>query len=98
MSKPFTPYPNAGKLMARKNAKGKEPQYAGELCIGEDMADYIAQEYKAGRDIMIELAGWKKTSQAGNVYVSLAVKQPYVKTAGREKAKPADQPEVDVPF
>lgn len=60
--------PNTGKLFHQKVKKNpKSPDYTGELLI-----DIETLEVKNGK-AKVRLAGWKKTSEKGNTYLSLNI-------------------------
>jgi uncharacterized protein (DUF736 family) len=56
------------------------PDYRGELRLNADTVASIKQQLESGVQFpAIEIAGWKKTSNSGTVYISMAGKKPYVK-------------------
>jgi len=57
-----------------------QPDYRGELRLNADTVASIRQQLESGvQNPAIEIAGWKKTSNSGTVYISLAAKKPFVK-------------------
>lgn len=64
------------------------PDYRGELRLNADTVASIRQQLESGVQFpAIEIAGWKKTSNSGTVYISMAGKKPYVKEG--EQREPA---------
>ena len=91
-------YPNSGSLFPRQ-AEGRQPNRTGYIEIGEDLCDYIHQEYKAGREVKLDLSGWDKVSAKGTQFMSLAIKKPYVKEGAKDSPKSSvkDMSD-DIPF
>lgn len=98
----FTPYPDSGKLMASRTKRGpKSPDYWGEITIDLRKPENVQHDPQTGLTTF-KLNGWKKTSQAGATYLSLAVDR-FVPTA--QAAPPAQAPapqndidDSDIPF
>ena len=70
------------------------PDYRGELRLNADTVASIKQQLESGVQFpAIEIAGWKKTSNSGTVYISMAGKKPYVKDGEPARAyqAPAQQ-------
>lgn len=89
--KPIELKPGNGMLFANKDAKGEmSPQFMGELEIPRDMT---------GR---VKISLWKKTSKAGNTYLSVSLWTPKVshtKPAGKTVIENLDDgPFEDDPF
>ena len=82
-------YPNSGILLSRK-AEGKSPNYAGGILIADEVLDYIIARYKEKEPVVLDLAAWDKTSKAGNGFISISIKKPFV--AGKKKD------DDDIPF
>jgi hypothetical protein len=89
-------YPNSGFLVPRK-AEGKQPTCTGTINIGEDLAHYINQQFKAGEEIILDLAGWTKESAKGSKYISVSIKKPYKKDGEKSKRAVAQDDE-EIPF
>ena len=87
-------YPNSGVLFAAKVKKNpKAPDYTGDISI-----DLGALGLGTG-SIKVRLAGWKRTAQNGNVFLSLKVDQ----YKEREQYSQPSQPQQedfndDIPF
>jgi hypothetical protein len=63
-----------GRLNAAKSKlKDTSPDYWGELCI--DVKDMTNITKTPDGYYVFPLSGWKKTSKAGNVYLSLSIKR-----------------------
>ena len=43
--------------------------------------------------VVWELAGWKSTTQGGDVYLSISIEKPFVKTNPTPQAQPQAQPQ-----
>lgn len=72
---------NRGFLFPVKEKKSeKAPNMTGKIFITPDLA---------GREV--EIAGWTQVSKAGNKYISLSVKEPYVPQEAVQQ-QPAYQP------
>jgi len=69
-------YPNTGVMFKRK-AEGKQPNHAGSLYIAGEVLEHILKRHEDGKDVVLELAGWDRTSKAGNGFMSISVKAPY---------------------
>ena len=95
-STPFQPRENSGSLFKNEKRSGKQPDYRGDLCIGDDVILHIVKAHKAGEDVMVQLAGWKKVSSGGKTYLSLSVSKPFVKDG--EKKPREEEKEDDIPF
>lgn len=89
-------YPNSGFFCPRK-AEGKQPNYTGTINIGEDLAHYINQQFKAGEEIVLDLAGWTKESAKGPKYISVSIKKPFKKD-GEKSKRVAVQDDEETPF
>ena len=64
------------------------PDYRGELRLNADTVASIRQQLESGvHNPAIEIAGWKKTSNSGTVYISMAGKKPYVKDGEQAPAR-----------
>jgi hypothetical protein len=73
-------YANSGMLFPAKSAKNpKAPDVTGSLDLGVDIIGYIVTEYNAGREVSLDLSGWKKVSRNGSKFISLKVREPYKK-------------------
>lgn len=64
-----------------RKANDNAPDYRGELRLDAETVDNLIAQRQSGVQFpAIELAGWKKTSGSGTVYISLSGKKPFVKT------------------
>ena len=90
-------YPNSGSLFERQ-AEGRQPNRTGYIEIGEDLCDYIHQEYRAGREVKLDISAWDKTSAKGTAFISLSVKKPYVQEGAKDAPKKVEDLESDIPF
>jgi len=70
-------YPNSGILLQRK-AEGKSPNYGGGILIADEVLDYIITRHKEKKPVVLDLAAWDKTSKAGNIFISVSIKKPFV--------------------
>lgn len=60
-----------------------QPDYRGEIAVSREVVEDLMKQLQKGVQFpMMELAGWKKTSNNGTVYVSLSGKKPYEKNGG----------------
>ena len=89
--KPMDLTPGNGALFANKNSKSEmSPHYMGEIEIPSDMT---------GR---VRISLWKKTSKAGNTYLSVSLWKPTQKGQQQAPAKRAPEPKDDfnddIPF
>jgi len=94
---PINQYPNSGSLFERV-AEGRQPNRTGNMTLGEDLCDYIHQEYRAGRDVILDISAWDKTSAKGLAFISLSIKKPYVKEGAKDAPKKVEDLESDIPF
>lgn len=90
-------YPDSGSIFA-KEEDGKRPTWSGAVAISDTLATWIANQYKAGEDVYIELSGWDKRSKNGNKFISLKIAKPFVKSASAPQSKPKADLEDDVPW
>lgn len=92
--KPYTPKPNTGSLFANKEKKSPQsPDYQGDILVDVSTLEVVNGVAK------VKLAGWKKTSASGLVYLSLSVDT--FKPQSKTEAKPADSVAAmddDIPF
>jgi len=95
---PINQYPNSGSLFERV-AEGRQPNRTGNINLGEDLCDYIHQEYRAGRDVILDISAWDKISAKGLAFISLSIKKPYVKEGAKDSPKSSvkDMSD-DIPF
>jgi hypothetical protein len=86
-------YPNSATLFTEKNKKNpRGPDITGTLMLGQDLAEYIADQLDAGnQEITLDLSGWKKVSRAGNKFLSVSVKKPF-KAQPSPNSKSASKP------
>lgn len=97
-------FPNAGslnKIDEKYRSNPKSPAYRGSIVIGEDLCDYIAQEYRAGKEVTLDLSAWVKQGLNGNKFFSIAVQKHFEKTAAAGKPEGSTSikdMEDDVPF
>ena len=86
-------YPPGGALFLQTNKRSeKAPDYSGNLEISKELFKYLLEEAKAGRPIKMDLAGWKKQSKSGTMFLSIVANKPYVK---EQKSAPIDE---EIPF
>lgn len=91
----FEQQPDSGRLMGTSVKKTpKSPDYWGEIAI--DPNDMTNVQVVNGLHVY-KLSGWKKTSKAGAIYLSVAVSR-YVPEGAVTKAKPKADEDSDVPF
>lgn len=90
----YEPKPNTGSLFANKEkTKPTSPDYRGDVLINVADLEVVNSMAK------VKLAGWKKTSESGLVYLSLAVDtfKPQPKSEAKPAASVADMDD-DIPF
>jgi hypothetical protein len=99
-------YENSGFLYP-KQPSGKGPTASGNVKFGRELLRWMFEEAKAGREVVVELAAWDKTSKSGSPYQSLLASKPWVKEEPRTATRTApvrtrqQEPEDDggdVPF
>jgi len=91
-------YPNTGSLfpMDEKYRKEKSPNLTGKIELGEDLCNYIAKEYKAGGEVILDISAWTRTgADSGKKFLSLAVKEHYIKQGETKTTNVVDE---DIPF
>lgn len=60
------------------------PDYRGELRLSQEVVQNLIQQMQSGVQFpMLDIAGWKKTSNNGTVFVSLSGKKPYEKNGNQ---------------
>lgn len=74
------------------NRKGSQnhPDFRGELTLSKALLKELVEKAKAGEEAKMSLAVWKKTSKAGNEFMSVAA-QIYTDYKKKEE-------EIEVPF
>ena len=83
---------NTGALFATKaKTNPKAPDYSGDLYI-----DLNGMDVKNGK-VEIRLAGWKKQTKAGSVFLSIAVDK-YERKQPEQKSETIQDMQDDVPF
>jgi len=93
--KPYEPKPNTGSLFANKEKKSPQsPDYQGDILVDVSKLEVVNGVAK------IKLAGWKKTSAKGLVYLSLSVDTFKPKSAEqpRQPAASLETLDDDIPF
>lgn len=100
-------YPNKGSLFpvdAKFRTSDKSPSMKGKIELGEDMCDYIQQQYRAGKDVIIDVSCWTRTAEkTGQKFLSLAVQKEYVKEGAKDSptsksSVPLKDMDDDIPF
>ena len=88
-------YPNSGNLMRTKEKRNpSSPDMFGSIKVDKHLLLSLIEDSNGGL-IELSLAGWSKTSAAGNKYLSLSVSKP--KTSSAPISKPQEEDE-DIPF
>lgn len=86
---------DSGRLMASQSKRSeKSPDYWGEIAI--DVKDMTKVQTENGLHIF-RLNGWKKTSKAGKVYLSLSVDR-YIPKGEEPQRHSSVEDDSDVPF
>jgi len=66
------------------------PDYRGELRISaETLANLNEQANSGVQNPIIQISGWKKTSNSGTVFISMSGKKPYVKDGQQQGGSPS---------
>lgn len=86
---------DSGRLMANATKKTqKSPDYWGEIAI--DPSDLTNVQVVNGLHVY-KLSGWKKTSKAGAIYLSVSVNR-YVPEGSVTKVPAKSDEDSDIPF
>ena len=86
-------YPPGGALFTnQRKTNDKQPDYRGNLEISVDLLKLMVEQHKGGEKINMDIAGWKKTSKSGSMFLSIKAGPPYKK---EEKSSPVFD---DAPF
>ena len=91
----YEPKPNTGSLFANKEKKSPQsPDYQGDILVDVSSLEVVNGVAK------VKIAGWKKTSAKGLVYLSLAVDtfKPKAAEQPRQRAVSVADMEDDLPF
>lgn len=95
-------YPNSGSLFpldAKFKTSDKSPTMRGQIELGEDLCDYIQQQYRAGVEVKLDIAAWTQVATAtGKKFLSIKVQKEYVKDAQEKKVTSVKDMEDDIPF
>ena len=80
---------DGGALFANtRKTQQNAPDYRGELRLNAETVASIKEQLERGvQNPAIEIAGWKKTSNSGTVYISMSGKKPYVKEGSQAPAR-----------
>lgn len=74
-----------------RKQKESHPDYRGELRVSREVVETLMQQLQSGVQYpLLELSGWKKTSNSGTVYISLQGKKPYKMDAPAPSNAPKD--------
>lgn len=89
------------RLGDRFNPSSNYPNYDGLITIPADQLPALLDYLSAGvtndkGEVTLKMAGWKKTSQAGKIYLSVSVTEDYriQKAIDERRAQQAAQPNV----
>jgi len=91
----YEPKPNTGSLFANKEKKSPQsPDYQGDILVDVSTLEVVNGVAK------VKLAGWKKTSAKGLVYLSLSVDtfKPKAAEQPRQRAASVADEQDDIPF
>ena len=70
----YVPKPNTGSLFSNtKKQSEKAPDRRGDITLSPELVRELANNVNAKKPAKIRVAGWDRTSAAGNQYVSLSV-------------------------
>jgi|AACY02.16.fsa_nt_gi hypothetical protein len=90
-----------------RKQKDSHPDYQGEIEIGpEAMQSLIAQRDRGEEFPKVEIAGWKKTTKNGDMFLSVNANPPYegerkgsnAPSGGGQSFSPAPTPDDKIPF
>lgn len=69
----------------------KQPDYRGEIRLSPEVVRELVKQMENGVQFpMIELSGWKKTSNNGTTYISMIGKKPYKPNEPQPRNAPSD--------
>lgn len=72
-------YLNSGALFQNtRKTSDKAPEWKGDIELGADVVNYLAQQLKEGKPAKLEFAGWNRTSSKGTSFLSLKASTPFV--------------------
>jgi len=95
-------YPNSGSLFpldAKFKTSDKSPSMRGQIELGEDLCDYIQQQYRAGVEVKLDIAAWTRVAaDSGKKFLSIKVQKEYVKDAEKKKVTSVQDMDDDIPF
>ena len=95
-------YPNSGSLFpldAKFKTSDKSPTMSGQIELGEELCDYIQQQYRAGVEVKLDIAAWTRVAaDSGKKFLSIKVQKEYVKDAKKKKATSVQDMDDDIPF
>lgn len=66
-----------GALFKNTRKQGKQPDYTGKLTITPDIIKAWVALVSGKDEVVLDIAGWMKTSNKGTTYISLLVKPPF---------------------
>lgn len=70
----------------RKTKQG-QPDWNGNVTLGPDVLEHLANQIKAGKPAVVELSGWNKKTRKGDDMISVSSSIPW-----QERKGPASQP------
>jgi hypothetical protein len=95
-------YPNSGSLFpldAKFKTSDKSPTMRGQIELGEDLCDYIQQQYRSGVEVKLDIAAWTQiAASSGKKFLSIKVQKEYVKDAKEKKVTSVQDMDDDIPF
>jgi hypothetical protein len=72
-----------GAFFFNNKKQGSQPDYRGELRVTPELVMALQEQLQRGVQFpAIELAGWKKTSNNGQTFISMKGQKPYEKNSG----------------
>lgn len=85
-----------------RKQKDSHPDYTGEIELGPEVIQSIMDQKGRGEGFpKIDIAGWKKTTKNGDMFLSVNANPPYEGEKGASApSAPAPEPNVDdkIPF
>lgn len=91
-------YPNTGVLWVnRRKTSDKHPDMTGTIEMDRALLQELINQAKEGKEIKIDVSGWKKKKSSGEGFLSLTVKKAWEKTGGGG-GRSSSNDDDDIPF
>jgi hypothetical protein len=78
-------YPNSGAMFARQKKSDSASDFGGDFTLDDDVLDYVVSCAERGQPVKLEISAWKRRTQDGGSFLSLALQTPYETRGGQRQ-------------